>query len=194
MLPVRRYVVPVVKLLSVLLFIVTAAGAAGAAMPAPAADAWFLLIVIGVIGIIITAWILMYSLRLMKAFGESTSSLIDALKTLTPMPVVTIADEIPDGIEGRLEVRVAGFASLPFGEVTVLLAPPPGFVLENDQITLPCLDAGETKIFRIGHGPVPKGKYPVGVKVLYRIGEEERIQEFTRMVCAGIPAEPETVD
>lgn len=192
--PARRFPVPFVLLLSTLLFMVIAAGAADAAMPAPVDGAWFLLIVIGVIGIVVTAWVLVYSFRLVKAFGESISSLIDALKALTPMPVVTLAGEIPDGVEGRLEVRIAGFSSSPLGQVSVILAPPPGLVLENDHITLPRLDAGETKIFWIGHSPVPKGKYPVWITVLYHVGEEERMREFTRTVCAGIPAEPEIID
>jgi hypothetical protein len=192
--PTRRFPVPFVLLLSTLLFMVIAAGAADAAMPAPVDGAWLLLIVIGVIGIVVTAWVLVYSFRLVKAFGESISSLIDALKALTPMPVVTLAGEIPDGVEGRLEVRIAGFSSSPLGQVSVILAPPPGLVLENDHITLPRLDAGETKIFWIGHGPVRKGKYPVWITVLYHVGEEERMREFTRTVCAGIPAEPEMID
>ncbi|MDD1684878.1 MAG: hypothetical protein LUQ19_03195, partial [Methanoregula sp.] len=97
--PARRYPVVFVLLFSTLLFIVDAAGAEDAAMPAPDEGAWLLLLVIGVIGIVVTAWVLVYSLRLVKAFGESTASLIDALRALTPMPVVTLAGEIPDGVD-----------------------------------------------------------------------------------------------
>lgn len=91
-------------------------------------------------------------------------------------------------------MRIAGSPSSPLGQVTVILVPPPGLTLEEDRITLPFLDAGETKVFRIGHKPVPEGKYPIGITVLYRLGEEERLHEFTHTICAGIPAEPESID
>jgi hypothetical protein len=190
--PARRHPVTFILLLSALLFIIMAAGTADAAMPVPVDSTWLLLIVIGSIGVVVTAWVLVYSFRLIRAFCESTSSLIDALRAFTPMPVVTLSDEIPDGVEGRIEVRIAGFSSSPIGQVTVILAPPPDLVLEDDHITLPHLDAGEARIFRIGHGPVRKGKYPVRITVLYRIGEEERVQEFTRTVFAGATAGPGT--
>lgn len=193
--PSRCLTLPFVLLLSPFLFIILAADATDVAtLPAPDGGAWLLLIVIGVIVIAITAGILVYSFRLVKAFGESTSSLIDALRALTPMPVVTISDEIPDGVDGQLEMRISSFSSLPIEKVTVILAPPPGLTLHNDHITLSRLDAGETKIFPIVHGPAPKGKYPVGITVLYCVRDEERIQEFTRTVCAGIPAELKPID
>ena len=130
----------------------------------------------------------------MRAFEENTASLIGALKALTPMPVVTLSDRILDGMDGYLEMRIAGFSSSPLGQVTAILVPPPGLTLENDHITLPGLDTGETKIFRIAHGPVGKGRYPVRITVLYRSGDQERMIEFTRTVYVGIPAGPETID
>ena len=99
--PAWRYPVPFVLLLSLLLCMVMATRAADTAVPAPDGDAWLLLIVIGAIAIVVAAGILVFALRLVWAFRESTSSLIDALRALTPIPVVTIADEIPDGVEGR---------------------------------------------------------------------------------------------
>jgi hypothetical protein len=192
--PARCFPVPVVLLLSTLLFPVMAAGAADAATPAPDGGVWLLLIITGVIAIVVAALVLVYSFRLMKIFGESISSLIDTLRALTPMPLVTLSDEILNGVEGRLEVRVTGLSSLPLEVVTVILAPPPDLVLEDDHITLPRLDAGETKIFRISHGPARKGKYPVRITVLYHVGEEVRVREFARIVCAGIQAGPETTD
>mgnify|MGYP001060573013 CR=1 FL=1 len=99
-----------------------------------------------------------------------------------------MADVTPERVRWLWQARI------PLGKVTVILAPPPGLTLENDHITLPGLDTGETKLFRIGHGPVRKGRYPVRITVLYRSGDQERTMEFTRTVYAGIPAEPETID
>jgi hypothetical protein len=158
------------------------------ATAAPQSGAWLPLAIIGIVVIVIAAGILVYSFRLVRAFFENTESLIGALKALTPMPVVTLSDRIPDGMDGSLEVRVAGFSSSPLGHVTAILAPPPGLTLENDHITLPGLNAGETRIFRIGHGPVKKGRYPVRITVLYRSGDQDRTMEFTRTVYAGITA------
>jgi hypothetical protein len=173
---------------------VIAVGQVASATAAPDSGAWLLLIIIGIVVIVIAAGILVYSFRLVRAFEENTASLIGALKALTPMPVVTLSDRIPDGMDGSLEVRIAGFSSSPLGKVMVIIAPPPGLTLENDHITLPGLDTGETKIFRIGHGPVGKGRYPVRITVLYCSGDQERTMEFTRTVYAGIPAEPEMTD
>ena len=190
----RCFPVLVVPLLSILLSPAIAAGQVNSATPAPDSGAWLLLITIGIVVIVIAAGVLVYLFRLVRAFEENTASLIGALKALTPMPVVTLSDRIPDGMDGSLEVRIAGFSSSPLGQVTVIITPPPGLTLENDHITLPGLDTGETKIFRIGHGPVRKGRYPVRITVLYRSGDQERTIEFTRTVYAGIPAEPETID
>jgi hypothetical protein len=184
--------VVVVLLLSNPLSMTVAARQADGALQAPDSGAWLLLIIIGIIMIGIAAGVLVYSFRLVRAFEENTASLIGALKALTPMPVVTLSGRIPDGMDGCLEVRIAGFSSSPFGQVTVILSPPPSLVLESDHIMLPRLDSGETKVFRIGHGPVRKGKYPVRITILYCSGDRERTMEFTRTVYAGIPAEPET--
>jgi len=186
--------VPDLSLLTLLLSLATAAGQVDAATPAPDSGAWFLLIIIGIVVIVIAAGVLVYLFRLMRAFEENTVSLIGALKALTPMPVVTLSDTIPEGMDGSLEVRIAGFSSSPLGQVTVIIAPPPGLVLENDHITLPGLDTSETKIFRIGHGPARKGRYPVRITVLYRSKEQERTMEFTRTVFAGVPGGPEMTD
>ncbi|RPI37209.1 MAG: hypothetical protein EHM53_11155 [Methanoregulaceae archaeon] len=194
MTPARCFPVQVVPLLSILLSPAIAAGQADGAMPAPDSGAWLLLIIIGIVVIVIAAGVLVYSVRLVRAFEENTASLIGALKVLTPMPVVTLSDRIPDGIDGSLEVTIAGFSSSPLGQVTVIIAPPPGLALENDHITLPGLDTGETKHFWIGHAPTRKGRYPVRITVLYRSGDQERTMEFTRTVFAGIPGGPETID
>ena len=186
--------VPDISLLILLLSSATAAGQADAATPAPDSGAWLLLIIIGIVVIVISAGVLIYSYRLVRAFEENTASLIGALKALTPMPVVTLSDTIPDGMDGHLEVTIAGFSSSPLGQVTVIIAPPPELALENDHITLPGLDTGETKIFRIGHGPARKGRYPVRITVLYRFGEQERTMEFSRTVFAGVPGGMETID
>lgn len=190
----RRLPAPVVLVLFIPFVEVMAAGAEDSAMPVPSDGDWMLLLVIGIIGLVVTIGILMYSLRLVKAFGESTTALIDALRSLTPMPVVSFAGEIPADAPGQLEVRISGFSTLPFGEVTVILAPAPGLALEEDHITLPRLDPGETEVFRIGHGRVRKGKYLVRITVLYRLGEEVRTGEFTRIVCAGNTERLVTVD
>lgn len=180
--------------LCLILSMAMTAGAAETATPAPDDGAWLLLIVIGVIAIVVAAGLLVFAFRLVRAFGESTSSLVDALKALTPIPMVTLGGEIVEGVEGRLELRITGPLASPLEQVTVILVSPPGFPLEEDPITLPFLDAGETKIIRIGHGPVYRGNYPIRITVLYTIGEEERIQEFTRAILARNPAEPETID
>lgn len=184
----RRYPVRFILLLSLPLFIVRAACAADTGAPASDNSAWHLLIVFSAIGVIVAAWILWFSFRLIRTFGESTSYLIDTLRALAPMPVVTLSDEIPVGVDGLLGVTITGFSSVPLGQVTVVLAPPLGLELEDDHFTLPRLDAGETKIFRSRHGPAKKGKHRVRITVLYRIGDEERVQEFTRTVYAGNPA------
>jgi len=192
--PARRFPVLVVPLLSILLSLAIAAGQAEGATPSPDSGAWLLLIIIGIVVIVIAAGVLVYSFRLVRAFEENTASLIGALKALTPMPVVTLSDKIPDGMDGSLEVTIAGFSSSPLGQVTVIIAPPPQLTLENDHITLPGLDTGEIKHFWIGHGPVRKGSYPVRITVLYRSGDQERTIEFTRTVYAGIPGGPEMTD
>lgn len=184
----RRFPVLGIPLLFLLLSPAIAVGQVDSATPAPDSGAWFLLIIIGIVVIVIAAGVLVYSVRLVRAFEENTASLIGALKALTPMPVVTLSDRIPDGMDGSLELRIDGFSSSPLGKVTVILAPPPGLTLENDHITLPGLDTGETKRFRIGHGPVRKGRYPVMITVLYRSGDQERTIEFTRTVYAGFLA------
>jgi len=189
-----RFPVQVLLLLSLTLTLAMAASAADGATPAPDSGAWLLLVIIGIIVIVIAAGILVYSFRLVRAFEENTASLISALKALTPMPVVTLSDRIPDGRDGRLEVRIASLSSSPLGQVTVIIAPPPGLTLENDHITLPGLDTGETKHFWIGHGPTRKGRYPVRITVLYRSGDQERTMEFTRTVFAGVQGGPETID
>lgn len=190
----RHFPVLVVPLLALLLSPLIAVGQAASATAAPDSGAWLIVIIIGIVIIVIAAGVLVYSLRLVRAFEENTASLIGALKALTPMPVVTLSDRIPDGVDGSLEVRIAGFSSSPLGKVTVVIAPPPGLTLENDHIEVPGLDTGETKVFRIGHGPVGKGRYPVRITVLYRSANQERTIEFTRTVYAGIPAGPETID
>lgn len=179
--------------LCLILSMAMTAGATGTAPPPPDDGAW-LLIVIGVIAIAVAAGLAVFALRLVWAFGETASSLIDALKVLTPMPVVTLAGEIPEGVEGCLEMTITGPSSSPLGQVTVILISPPGFPLEEDPVMLPFLDTGETKVFRIGHGPVCRGEYRIGITVLYTVGEEERIREFPRTVLAGIPTGPEAPD
>jgi len=171
-------------------FLILAAGAADTRSMAPGTSAWLIILAISAVAVIMMAVILYASLRLVKGFHDSSSSLIETLRALTPMPVVTLSGEIPEGRDGRLEVRISGFTSVPFGQVTVILSPPQGLVLEKDHIVLPHLDPGETKSIWISHGPVPKGRHVVGVTVLYRAGDREMVREFTRTVSAGIPAEP----
>lgn len=81
---------------------------------------------------------------------------------LTPMPVMTLSDKIPDVMDCHLEVRIAGFSFSTLGQVTVIIAPPSGLALENDYITLPHLDTGEKKTFWIGHGWSGRGSIPSG--------------------------------
>lgn len=176
------------------LFLILAVGTADSRPGAPDTGAWLVIVGIGAIAVIMMAAILYASLRLVKSFQDSSASLIDTLRALTPMPVVTLSDEIPEGMGGRLEVRISGFSSVPFGQVTIILSPPQGLLLENDHIVLPCLGPNETKIVWIAHGPARKGKHVVGVTVLYRTGDQERVREFPRTVYAGMPAEPETID
>lgn len=76
------------------------AGAADTALPAPDGGTWHLLIIIGVIAIVVAAGLLVVALRLVKAFGESLSALIDTLRALTRIPVVTLSDKIPEGGKG----------------------------------------------------------------------------------------------
>jgi hypothetical protein len=160
--PACRLPLLVVLLLSITLSTAMAAGEADGAMPAPDNGVWLPLIVIGLVVIMVIAGVLVYSFRRVRAFEENTSSLIDALRILIPMPVVTLSDKIPDGMDGRLEVRIAGFSFSTLGQVTVIIAPPSGLALENNYITLPHLDSGETKTFWIGHGRSGRGSIPSG--------------------------------
>jgi len=173
------------------LLLILAAGTADTRSMAPGTSVWFIILGIGSVAVIVMAVILYASLRLVKGFHDSSSSLIGTLRALTPMPVVTLSDEIPEGKDGRLEVRISGFTSVPFGQVTVILSPPQGLVLEKDHFVLPHLDPDQTKSIWISHGPAPKGRHVVGVTVLYRAGDRETVREFTRTVSAGIPSEPE---
>jgi hypothetical protein len=149
---------------------------------------------IGLIAILVMAAILWYSLRLVRGFYDSTTALIDMLRALTPMPVVTLSGRIPGGLEGHLEIRISGFTDVPIEDITVVLAPPPGLDLETNHLVLPHLDPDETRIVRIAHGPAHNGRYVVGVTIRYLTGGREMVREFTRTVYAGIPAEPETID
>ncbi|OPX64186.1 MULTISPECIES: hypothetical protein [unclassified Methanoregula] len=176
------------------LLLILAAGAADSRMTTSDTCAWLIIPGIGSVAIIVMAAILYASLRLVKGFHDSSSSLIDTLRALTPMPVVTLSGEIPAGVDGRLEMRIRGFTSVPFGQVTVILSPPQGLVLKEEHIVLTRLEPDETKSIWIAHGPAPKGRHVVGVTVLYRAGDREMVREFTRTVSAGIPADPETIN
>lgn len=192
--PALRIALPAGGIILITLLLIRAAGIADTRSMAPDTPAWLVITAVGSITVIVMAAILYASLRLAKGFHETSSSLIDTLRALTPMPVVTLSDEIPEGLDGRLEVRISGFSQVPFGQVTVVLTPPEGLILEKDHLVLPRLDPDETKILWIAHGPSRKGKYVVGVTILYHAGGQERVREFTRTVYAGLPAEPETID
>lgn len=193
--PALRKILPFVLIpLLITLILVMVAGSAHNRPAAFDTGTTMIILTLGSAAVLMMAVILYGSLRLVKGFLDSSSSLIDTLRALTPMPVVTLSNEIPEDLDGRLEVRISGFSAVPFGQVTIILAPPPGLELEKDPITLPRLDPEETKIVRISHRPARRGKYLVGITVLFRAGDEEKVREFTRTVYAGIPAEPETID
>jgi len=183
---------PAILPMSILTLPVMVAAAADTAVADPDSGVWLLVIVIGLIAVLVTVLILIYSLRLVRVFQESTFLFITALSDQTQVPVVTISGEIPAGIRGQIDVVVSGSPTLPLEQVTVIISPPPGLVLDEDHIILPGLDAGGTKKERIGHGPAPEGKYDVRLTVLYRAGDEEKVLEFTQAVRAVIPAEAVT--
>lgn len=193
--PALRKILPFILIpLLIALILIMVAGSAHNRTAASDITTTMIILALGSAAVLAMAAILYGSLRLVKGFLDSSSSLLDTLRALTPMPVVTISPEIPEDQDGRLVVRIRGFSSVPFGQVTVILTPPPGLTLGTDHITLPCLDPDETKIIWISHGPAPKGKHVVGITILYRTGTRENVREFTRVVYAGIPAEPETPD
>jgi len=176
-----------ILMLLITLLIAGALGADDAAPQVQNGAALPLLLAAGGILVAAGAVILWLSLRIVRAFMESSAALISTLRALTPMPVVTLSENIPAGAAGLLDVRIEGFSSLPIGNVTVMLSPMAGLGLEEDHIVLPCLDPGETRLFRIGFRPVAEGIYPVRITVLYTAGGEERLQEFTRTVRARAP-------
>ncbi|HSQ92851.1 MAG TPA: hypothetical protein VLL74_00985 [Methanoregula sp.] len=183
---------PAILPMSVLTFPVMAAAAADTAVADPDSGVWLLVIITGLIAVLVTVLILIYSLRLVRVFQESIFLFINALSAQTRGPVVTISGEIPAGIRGQIDVVVTGSPALPLEQVTVIISPPPGLVLDEDHIILPGLDTGGTQMARIGHGPALEGKYDVRITVLYRAGDTEKVREFTQAVRAVIQAEAVT--
>jgi hypothetical protein len=183
---------PAILPMFVITFPVMAAGATDTAVADPDSGVWLPVIITGLIAVLVTVLILIYSLRLVRVFQESTFLFINALSAQTPGPVVTISGEIPAGIRGQMDVVVTGSPALPLEQVTVIISPAPGLVLDEDHIILPGLDAGGTQMARIGHGPAPEGKYDVRITVLYRAGDTGKVREFTQAVRAVIQAEAVT--